>query len=146
MIRTSGAAKVITARELSRRTGLVIDDVLASGSPAIVTRHGRAVVMVIPVSGQLSRYDDPKDGPSSDGATARGTTGDPAADELATKIDELSDTERSVYYALTDDPGYPQDIVRRASLEDVRAGSIALVRLEIKGLAKRTWSGLFRRA
>ncbi|MGH2634143.1 MAG: type II toxin-antitoxin system Phd/YefM family antitoxin [Tepidiformaceae bacterium] len=40
----------VTIRELSRNTGGVVDAVQQTGRPAFVTRHGRLVAAVIPIS------------------------------------------------------------------------------------------------
>lgn len=40
----------ISIRELQRNAGGVVADVAASGRPAIVTKHGRPVAAVVPIS------------------------------------------------------------------------------------------------
>lgn len=39
----------VSIRELSRNTSGVVDDVARTGRPALVTRHGRAVVALVPI-------------------------------------------------------------------------------------------------
>lgn len=40
-------ARVVTARELSRDTASVIDSVVQSGEPAVVTKHGRLTAVLV---------------------------------------------------------------------------------------------------
>ena len=40
----------ISIRELQRNAGGVVADVAASGRPAVVTKHGRPVAAVVPIS------------------------------------------------------------------------------------------------
>lgn len=45
-----GSARIITVRELARDTATVLREVNETGEPAIVTRHGRLVAMLAPLT------------------------------------------------------------------------------------------------
>jgi prevent-host-death family protein len=47
-----GQARVVTMRELSQQTAQVMADVNDEGRPAVVTRHGRFVGIILPLRGE----------------------------------------------------------------------------------------------
>ncbi len=47
-----GKARVITMRELSQRTAQVMGEINDEGRPAVITRHGRFVGVIVPLERQ----------------------------------------------------------------------------------------------
>ena len=43
--------KTYTMRELNQRTARVLEEINDSGSPAVITRHGRFIALVTPLRG-----------------------------------------------------------------------------------------------
>jgi len=83
----------ISIRELQRNAGGVVADVAASGRPAVVTKHGRPVAAVVPISeGDLEDWvlaNAPQfaaDRAAADDELAAGTT---------VSLDAFVDAERS---------------------------------------------------
>lgn len=87
------APRIYTMTELNQQTARVLEEVNASGTPAVITRHGRFVAMLSPLaagqveSAALSR------GPLADEIRRRQVAeGEPSlsADELESRMDNWS--------------------------------------------------------
>ena len=135
MIRSTGrAVEVVSIRELSRQTRKVIGMVAEEGRSVLV-KHGRhPVAMLVPLRGALRLHTEGQTGSEGVQTGSEGVSGAPAA------LDHLAPMERSV---LTEILNGNSVIDRICSVlgRDPRDVALALARLEVKGMVRRTFSG-----
>ena len=82
-----------TMTELNQQTARVLEEVNASGRPAVVTRHGRFVALISPLAAGEVEEAALRRGPLADEVRRRAADDDAAslsADELASRVDGWS--------------------------------------------------------
>lgn len=88
------APRVYTMTELNQQTARVLEEVNASGRPAVVTRHGRFLVLLTPLAAGEVETAALSDGPLADGVRARkhaaASTGGVSLDEAAAEVETWS--------------------------------------------------------
>ena len=129
MIGSAGrAVEVVSIRELSRQTRKVIGMVTEEGCSVLVKHGNYPVAMLVPLKGALRKF-QMEDKGGSQGVAA------PSGD-----LDHLPPLERAVLGEILDGNSV---IDRICSALDGAPGDVvlALARLEVKGLVRRTFSG-----
>ncbi len=107
-------------RDLARDAGRIVRATAQGRGPVLITDRGRALAMLIPGSAEAPPIPDPPEPPP-----------------------DLSPEERRVGEVLGDRPVAVDEVVDATELAWGRA-CLALTRLEIKGLIRKTWAGYER--
>lgn len=83
-----GNAKIYTMRELNQRTAQVVEEVNQSGRPAIVTKHGRFVALIMPLQDAHIESMVLREGPIAEEVDRRAVNPDSATYSLQEMLDE----------------------------------------------------------
>jgi prevent-host-death family protein len=85
-----GNAKIYTMRELNQRTAQVVEEVNQSGVPAIVTKHGRFVALIMPLQDAHIETMVLSEGPIAQEVDRRAVDPDSATYSLQEMLDEVA--------------------------------------------------------
>lgn len=121
-------------RDLARYAGRIVRSTARGNRAVVITDRGRALAMLVPVSGTVEGFEEPA---LWESAPRDSSPPEPPPD--------LSEEERRVLANFGDRP-LGLSAALRASGLDRGPASVALARLEMKGLVRRTWGGSWERA
>jgi prevent-host-death family protein len=124
---------IISIRELNRSTSAVVEKVRASDRPAVLTSHGRPVLLLVPLH----------DARTDLSGIAFGAKAQEEWNERIETLQALPLADQEVYAALSDKPEALDTIVKRAG-KDLPGVAVSLGRLEIRGLARKTMGAYFK--